>query len=65
MQTCILFSGIANTGAILPVDYICNDLGNLNQCVLTSGKLLLDAYFNLKQYEILQCSLRISYERWI
>ena len=52
MQTCILFSGIANTGAILPVDYICNDLGNLNQCVLTSGKLLLDAYFNLKQNEI-------------
>jgi hypothetical protein len=50
--TLLLLLGIGNSGFVIPQDYEEDGLGNLNECILTSGKLLLDAYFNFKQIEI-------------
>lgn len=47
-----IYTGIGNTGDIVPVDYTQVDLGNLVSCILSSGVLILDTYFNLSQREI-------------
>ena len=44
--------GIGNSGDILPLDYKEPDLGKLVSCILSSGVLLLDTYFNVSQREI-------------
>ena len=36
----------------MPLDIVEADLGNLNECCLSSGVLLLDTLFNLKQHDI-------------
>ena len=47
-----LTAGIGNTGEILPLDYNADDLKNLVSCIISSGVLLLDTYYNLSQREV-------------
>lgn len=44
--------GIGTNNTIIPRDFEFPDLGNLNQCILTTGKLLLDGYLNASRSEI-------------
>ena len=52
MRFYICTAGIGNSGELLPIDYSEPDLGNLVSCILSSGVILLDTYFNLSQREI-------------
>jgi hypothetical protein len=38
--------GISTNNLVIPTDFGYDDIGNLNQIVLTTGKLLLDAFYN-------------------
>lgn len=44
-----MYLGIGNQNQVIPANVVEPDLGVLNTVILSSGKLLLDTYFNFKQ----------------
>lgn len=42
--------GISTNNLVIPTDFGYDDIGNLNQIVLTTGKLLLDAFYNASNH---------------
>ena len=46
------YPGVGNNDKIIPCTIEQDDLGNLNACILSSGVLLLDSFFNHRQRRI-------------
>jgi hypothetical protein len=44
-------AGIGTNGRVVPINYTENGLGNLNQLIITSGKLMLEAYYSITRKE--------------
>ena len=48
-----MYTGIGTNNKIIPNDYnLPGPLGNVNECILTAGFLLLDSYINLSRSEV-------------